>query len=190
MQLKKLSLLPLLVLASTLFFSGCVTVAKPKAIDPATGRIKTASIYGEVKPTVLKSESIDLAKYKPLILVLGDKFIVDQTVQFGFFTEVVSAEQLEAKLIQENKVGDISDVTGLISWKRISENYRPFLVLKPEIRREDGDSFFRFKVYAADTASLVFESEVKIDYMWKGIGDDVLFYPLYNSFIDWVKAQE
>ncbi len=181
---------PLLLTAlGALFLTGCGSVAKPKAIDPATGRIKTSSIYGESKPNVLKNEKIEIARYKDFILVLADEFIVTQTVNLKFFKEVLSKEQLEEKLIKENRADGISDVSGLIAWKRAAENYKPFLVLKPEIRREDNKAFFKFKVYAADTASVVFESELPIDYMWKGIGDDVLFYPLYNSFIDWLKAQ-
>lgn len=174
---------------AALLLAACGTVGQPKAIDPATGRIKTTSIYGEVKPVILKSEKIEIDRYDDLILVLADKFIVEQTIKFGRFGEVVTKEQLEEKLIQADKTEGLDGISGPISWKRAAENYKPFLVLRADVVRKDGKAFFNFKVFTADRAALVFESQVEIDYAWKGIGDDVPFYPLYNSFIDWVKAQ-
>ncbi|CAM3069500.1 hypothetical protein [Rariglobus hedericola] len=175
----------------TLLTSGCATFGKPKEIDPATGRIKTQSIYGQVKPTVLRSDSIHIGTYRDMILVLGgDDFVVQQTINFGFFKEVVTREQLEQKLIRDKKTDIVSDVSGLLSWKKVADNYKPFLVLKPAIRREGRDTFMKFTVYAADTATQVFEAEIEMDFVWKGINDDIVFYPLYNSFIDWVKAQK
>lgn len=172
-----------------LLVSGCATFGEARDIDPATGRIQTRSIYGKVTATVLKSETVDMGKYRPMILVLGNRFIYEQTVKFGFFGQVVDKETLEKKLIDEGKTDVVSEVTSLISWKKIADNSRPFLVLKPDIRRDGRDEYFQLKVYAADTASEVFTSEVEIDHMWKGTSDDVLFYPLYNSFIDWARAQ-
>lgn len=172
-----------------LFVSGCATFGEARDIDPTTGRIKTHSIYGQVTATVLKSETVDMGKYRPMILVLGNRFIYEQTVKFGFFGQVFDKETLEKKLIDEGKTDVVSEVGSLISWKKIADNSQPFLVLKPEIRRDGRDQYFQLRVYAADTASEVFTSEVEIDYMWKGTSDDVLFYPLYNSFIDWARAQ-
>ena len=172
-----------------LLLGGCSTVGQPKAVDPTTGRIQTSSIYGEVKPTVLTNRKVEIERYKDLILVLGDKFVIEQTARFGFFKEVVTREQLEEKLIQADKTDGLDGISGPISWKRAAGNYKPFLVLKSTVVRKENTPFFNFKVYTADNAELVFESEVKMDFAWKGIGDDVLFYPLYNSFIDWVRAQ-
>jgi len=174
---------------ASLLLGGCTTVGKPKEIDPATGRIKTSSIYGEIKPDILTNRKIEIGRYKDLILVVGDKFVAEQTVCFGFFKEVVTREQLEEKLIQTNKTNGLDGISGPISWKRAAENYKPFMVLKSSVVRKDNTPYFNLKAYTADTAEIVFESEVKMDFMWKGIYDDVLFYPLYNSFIDWVRAQ-
>ncbi|HSH95066.1 MAG TPA: hypothetical protein VK968_13025 [Roseimicrobium sp.] len=181
--LTSLSLLAALV-------SGCGSVGKSKDIDPATGRIKTQSIYGQVQPVVITNTPIHIGPYKDMILVLGDDFIVEQTVKFGFFKEVVTRERLEQKLIQDKKSDIVSDVTSLLSWKKVADNYKPFLVLKPEVRRDERKAYLKLKVYAADTATEVFASEVELDFAWKGIGDDVVFYPLYNSFIDWARAQK
>lgn len=184
-------IITVITLASlSVLLSACGSVGKAKDIDPVTGRIKTQSIYGQVQATVITNTPIHIGPYKDMILVLGDDFIVQQTIKFGFFKDVVTRERLEQKLIQDKKTDIVSDVTSLLSWKKVADNYKPFLVLKPEVRRAEQKAYLKLKVYAADTATEVFASEVELDYAWKGIGDDVVFYPLYNSFIDWTRAQQ
>jgi hypothetical protein len=180
----------LLILAGTLALAGCATVGEPAAIDPATGRIKTQSIYGETKASLIKSDRVALSKYRPLILTLGGKFFKEQTVKFGYFESVVNREDMEQLLIREGKSDVVSDVTNLLSWKKIADNYKPFLVLKPEVREEGRSSYVQLKAIQADTATEVFVAEVKLDFFWKGVTDDTVFYPLYNAFIDWVNSNK
>lgn len=166
--------------------AGCNTIGQPKAIDPATGRIPTQTMFGEGTPVVIKSEKIDLKKYKSFVLALGGDFFRDQTVKLGYFDQVVDREGMEKLLIQNNKSDIVSDVTSLLSWKKIADNYKPFIVLKPDSRSEGNIRYFQLKVIQADTATEVFISEVKMDFIWKGVNDDTVFYPLYNSFLTWM----
>ncbi len=176
-------------LAAT-FSTGCTTVGQTADIDPATGRIKSKSVYGGVKATVIKSEKTNLATYQPLILTLGSKFFKEQTVKFGYFGTVVNREDMEKLLIKEGKSGLVSDVTNFLSWKKIADNYKPFLVLQPDIREEGRVNYGQLKAIRADTAEEVFVAEVKLDFLWKGVNDDTVFYPLYNAFIDWVSKNK
>lgn len=183
-------LIVLLGSALTLFLSGCSTFGEAKEIDPATGRIKTESVYGSVKATVVKSEKVPVQNYRRLILTLGGKFFKEQTVKFGYFEKVVNREDMEQLLIKEGKSEVVSDVTNLLSWKKIADNYQSFLVLRPQVREEGRASYAQLKVIRADTATEVFVAEVKMDFMWKGVNDDTVFYPLYNAFIDWVNENK
>ena len=183
MKIRTIALLSLLAAAAA-FMSGCNTVGRPKDLD-ATGRIPTGSMYGKINVNVTKAEACDLKEYKPMILVLGSKFFKDQTAKVGFFEKVVDRQGMEQLLIQEGKSEIVTDVTNLLSWKKIADNYKRFIVLKPDIREEGRHSFAQLKVIQADTAKEVFVAEVKLDFMWKGVNDDTVFYPLYNSFLDW-----
>lgn len=183
-------LLAFLAAATASILAGCSTVGTAKDLDPATGRIKTQSIYGETKATVLKAEKVDLKKYQPLILTLGGRFFKAQTEKLNYFTVVVDRQDMEQLLIREGKSDIVSDVTNLLSWKKIADNYKPFLVLRADIREEGRKAFAQLKVIQADTATEVFVSEVKLDFMWKGVSDDTVFYPLFNTFIDWVNANK
>lgn len=180
------SLIHLILGTTLLAFVGCTSIGEPADIDPQTGKIKTRSIYGEVQAQVLISENVNLTYYKDLVLVLGGDFFRDQTQKLGYFGDVVDREAMEKLLIQEGKSDIVSDVTNLLSWKKIADTYKPFLVIEPEVKRDKGTSYFVMKAILADTAEEVFVSRVKLDYMWKGVNDDTVFYPAYNSFIDWL----
>jgi len=176
--------------AALLLVQGCTSVGQAGDIDPATGRIKSNSIYKNTKAVVVKQEKIDLARYQPLILTLGNEYFKKQTIKFGYFQTVVDRQDMEKLLIRENQSGLVSDVTNFLSWKKISDNYKPFLVLKPEVREEGRASYAQLKVIRADNADEVFVAEIKMDFMWKGVNDDTVFYPLYNEFMAWVAANK
>ena len=178
------------MLSATAFIAGCSTVGQSAEIDPTTGRIKSNSVYKGIEATTLKREKIELSKYQPLILTLGADFFKDQTVKFGYFQTVVNREDLEKLLIRENKSDLVSDVTNFLSWKKISDNYKPFLVLRPDVREEGRTSFAQLKAIRADNAEEVFVAEIKMDFMWKGVNDDTVFYPLYNAFIAWINENK
>ncbi|MFP4281824.1 MAG: hypothetical protein ACLFR7_06420 [Opitutales bacterium] len=186
--MKTSSLLGVLVLVGAgLLVSGCTTIGEAKAINPETGRIDTNMSYGTAA-TVVHEESVDMAPYRDLILVLGGDFFREQTELTGYFERVVDREEMERLLITEDLTDLVSDVTNYISWKKIHDNYGPFLVLKPDRRDAGGKDFFQLKVIDPATASDLFVAEVALDYMWKGVNDDTVFYPLYNAFLDWMEA--
>jgi hypothetical protein len=176
-----------LILAS-LLLAGCSSIGKVGEIDPQTGKIKNQSIYGEIKPVIVKSEHIDISKYKSLILVLGDTYFKNQTEKFGYFQKVVNRVDMEQLLVSEGKSDIVSDVTNILSWKKINDNYKPLIVLKPDLREEGRTTYAQIKVIEAGTAKEVFVAEVKLDFMWKGVNDATVYYPLYNAFIEYVNS--
>ncbi len=188
--MKKTIYIAIVLTSALLLSNGCSTVGKPSEIDPATGKIKSQSVYGEIKAKTVVSERIPVQKYRPLILTLGAKFFKEQTIKLGYFDTVVNRQDMEQLLIKEGKSDIVTDVTNLLSWKKIADNYKPFFVLKPDIREEGRTSYAQLKVIQADTAAEVFVAEIKMDFMWKGVNDDTVFYPLYNEFIDWLNANK
>ncbi len=168
----------------------CSTLCEPRSIDPATGRLPYREMSFKGQANVVKSESIDLSRYKGLVLVLGGDYFRDQVARLGIFDTVVDREGMEKALIKAGKDGEISDVTNQISWKKIFTIYKPFLVIKPDTRNEGRSEYFQFKVITPDTADEVFVAESKVDVMWKGVNDDALFVPLFNAFLDWADQQK
>jgi len=186
MPCKKTSLILSVLILASAFFSACSTLGEARDVDPKTGRIPIRSMGTLVTAQVVKSDKINLAKYQGLALVLGDDFFVEQTKKLSLFEEVVDRQGMEKLLIKEGKDSLVTDVTNLLSWKKISNDYKLFLVIKPDIRKEGRAEYFQLKVITPDTADEVFIAEVKIDMMWKGVSDDTVFLPVFNAFLDWI----
>jgi hypothetical protein len=181
-----------LVLAALLAFlpAGCHTVGQHKEPDPQTGHLPAKP--GAVA-TVVKSEKIDMPKYRDLILTIGGTFFRDQTIAFGWFTTVVDAHDMKDLLIKENKAGVAFDFENPVSWKRISDNYKPFLVLRLDERTAGGKRYIQLKAAPSDAGGDAFVAEVDITTfsgIMTGANDRNVYYPLYNAFIDWVKSNE
>lgn len=187
MQKQHPALFPLVLAA--LLLAGCSTVGKHRPVDPETGYIPTRAAAA----VVVKSGKIDIAKYRDLILTLGGTFFRDQTIAFGWFATVVDGHDMRELLTRENKAGIAYDFANPVSWKRISENYKPFLVLSLDARVADGRRYIQLKAFDADTGAEVFVAEVNMasfSGVMLGASDKNVYYPLYNAFIDWIKSNE
>lgn len=172
--------------AALTLLTSCAHIGVVRNIDPQTGRIETNTIIPTQAVSVLKSEKIDFLKYRNLALVLGGDYVVNQIREMNIFNEVVDRQGMEKRLIQEGKDSLVSDVTNLISWKKIYDNYEPFLVIQPDFRDENRTSYFQLKVVTPDNAEEVFFCEIKMDYVWRGVSDEQVFIPCFNAFLDWV----
>lgn len=40
----------------------------------------------------------------------------------------------------------------------------------------------------AEDAGDVFKSRARLDYTWKGVNDNTVFYPVFNDLIDWLDS--
>jgi hypothetical protein len=159
-----------------------------KDLDPVTGKIPIKG--AKVAVSVTKSEKVPLPTFKPLLLTLGGDFIRDQADKIGYFSMVVDRQGMEKLLIREGKSDLVTDVTNYLSWKKIADNYKPFLVLKLDTRKEGKDEYVQLKAIRADSADDVFIAEVKLRFTWGGPNDDKIFYPLFNAFIDWMNKNK
>jgi hypothetical protein len=182
-------LLPSL-LSCILFLAGCASAGKPGRIDPETGYIPAAS---NIAATIVKSEKIDMPRYRDLILTLGGTYFRDQTTALGHFATVVDGHDMEKLLTRENRADIAYDFANPSSWKRIAAGYKPFLVLTPDERVAGGKRHIQLKAFQADTGAEVFAAEVNLTTfsgLMTGANDKNVYYPLYNAFIGWVKSNE
>jgi len=84
------------------------------------------------------------------------------------------------------KVQNISDLIGL---KNLSSEIGPFLVVEPHAEHKIGYNFeASLKVVDAQTGETVLQLRNKA-FNWDGL-DKPLFYPLFNSFLDWTNGRE
>ena len=82
--------------AAALLASACSSF-EVSSLDPSTGYLKAS-----VKATTIINKPFDLDARKDLIMVQNDPFVLGQTKAIGYFNEVITNEQLEVRIIQNN----------------------------------------------------------------------------------------
>ncbi len=167
--------------AAALLASACSSF-EVSALDPKTGFLKAS-----VKATTIVSKPFNLDARKDLILVQNDPFVLGQTQAIGYFNEVITAEQLEIRIIQNNLGDKVPSVSERIGLNNAAKHYKPFLWLHFDIN--DAKSEF-VQIYLTDPLTMedVFVAEVYMDTIWAGVNDDNAWYPLFNELIAYVRA--
>jgi hypothetical protein len=105
---------------------------------------------------------------------------------------VKSYGELEQMLVKEGKGNIVSGVFDFLAWKKIADGYKPFLILKHDVRSAGIHEFVQLQVVEAETADYVFVAEIELsgdDRLSEGF-DSAAYYPLYNAFLEWLKQNQ
>lgn len=167
--------------AAALLASACSSFEVGQ-IDPKTGYLEAST-----KATTIVNKKMDLDARKGLLLVPNDSFVVGQVNALNYFTEVMNSEQLENQIIKNNLTDKVSSVRERIGINNAAKHYKPFLWLRFDVN----DTKKEFvQLYLTDPLTMedVFGAEVYMDTVWAGVNDQNTWYPLFNSLIDYVKA--
>jgi hypothetical protein len=171
--------------------SGCGGT-KGQAVRPGpTGFLPTNSHGEAAQAQTLVADKIDMRSFKPLALVTANESTITQIRSIGYFTEVISLVELQRRVVEKNvqdKVPSISDRIGINNAARF---YGKFLWIHYDTEKRDGKSYV--KLVATDPTTLldVFVAErelVNPMLTWNGYTDQNTWYPLFNSFIAWLKS--
>jgi hypothetical protein len=173
-----------IIILSLAVIAGCTHMKVTKLNDE--GYFPT-----DTRGDVVKNTSIDLDKKKSLILVTAGDFVKGQTKNIGYFDEVIDLDELQTRIVKAGLSNKVPTVTAedKISVHNAAKHYRPFLWLKFDIRGEEHDNrFAQFKLIDPRNLEEIFITEIHLDYFWKGVNDQATWYPLFNSIIDYIKA--
>lgn len=181
----------LFVCAAIYFISltGCSTYFQAVNIDPNTGYLPTSQnkSTGITKARVLKSQSANFSKYGGRMLVTGGAFFQQEMNDIGAFSDVMTNEDLQKRIISaglQDKVPSVSDLIGL---NKAYQYYKPFLWTHFEFKDDNNNNHFvRMIVTDPGNAQDLFEAQAVICGAPACDDDQHIWYPLFNSFIDWV----
>jgi predicted HAD superfamily phosphohydrolase YqeG len=167
--------------AAALLASACSSF-EVSSLDPSTGYLKAS-----VKATTIINKPFDLDARKDLIMVQNDPFVLGQTKAIGYFNEVITNEELEVRIIQNNLGDKVASVRERIGINYAAKHYKPFLWLRFDISDTKTD---HAQIYLTDPLTMedVFAAEVYMDTIWAGVNDDNAWYPLFNELIAYVRA--
>lgn len=166
------------------FFVSACSVGKVVPLDAKTGYYPAST-----KAKVVTSKAIDLDSKKTLLLIPNDEFVKGQLANLKYFDEIIKLRELETKVIQANLTEKIPSVNDRIGISNAAKFYKPFLWFRYERQNLSGETpVARFALTDPTTMEDYFVTETELDYAWKGVNDQFNWYPMFNAFIDYVKA--
>ena len=151
--------------------------------NPTTGYFKTP-----IFARIIQSEEINLDSLRGLVVVPKSPFSEGMAKNINYFEQVMTTEELEQQIIALNLQNDIPTVDNLIGLSKAAQKYKPFLFLSVSGSKRDGKQFAQLKMMQAKSGKFLFTSEIEVDMVWNGVSDQTVWYPLYNSLIDYLRA--
>lgn len=186
------------LLLTVTFLYGCSTTYQVKTFSKKTNQ--NIPSYRVKQNEIIKDNPMAINKYRKLLVVgiKGDtpcdydtqkKFWVQSLINLGYFRNVVAIEDLPNYLIN-NGQGDSapSGLIDLIALHKLEKNYGNFLFADISDNCVYDNCNVVFKIIDPRTAKTYFGVKREIT-NWVGL-DHYLFYPILNSFGDWVKKNE
>lgn len=177
-----------LAAASMMTLSACSSTLKATNLN-TEGRFETGSkVYADgIKIT----KPFDASRYKKMVVVLP--FTENKTVNDFYFQSITNSKKFDQvldtaaveRLVIAEKIDGVTDASSILSLRKLTASKGPFLIVKPYAEWKGGyDYIASLEAIDSETAEVVFRSEKKA-FNWAGL-DKPLFYPIFNSFIDWV----
>jgi len=185
----------ILVFGLAILTVSCSPTLKVKELNVKTGKLPTETIITESE--ILVKKNVNLKEYSQFLFVKKsglnmekyENYILGTLKNVGGFQKYYTQTELEQYVIQKgltDKVTSISDNIGLLN---LSKNIGKFLICESNVEYKGGYDFsFEYKVIDPTNAEILLH--IKHDaFNWGGL-DRPLFNPVFNEYIDWIKANQ
>lgn len=139
------------------------------------------------KATILISKPFDLDNNKALLVVPNQSFVKGMVEKIAYFDRVITFDELEKEIIRDNKQEEIGSTIGKIGVNNIYRKYKKFLYLRFE-DNEDKKNRIQLRLINPDNFDEILIADTAFDLVWSGVNDKNTFNPLFNSLIDYIKA--
>ncbi|MGB9428471.1 MAG: hypothetical protein WCC11_01090 [Gammaproteobacteria bacterium] len=186
----KTKIMSIVAAVSITSLTSCSTYFQAVNIDPRTGYLPTAQNQsaGVAKASVLLNQKVNFDLYGGRMLVSGGAFFQQEMSDIGAFSDVMTNEDLQKRIIAaglQDKVPSVSDLIGL---NKAYRYYKAFLWTHFEFKDNNGNHYVRMIVTDPGNAQDLFEASASLCGAPVCEDDQHIWYPLFNSFIDWVRA--
>src|SRR5690606_28755218 len=94
----------------------------------------------------------------------------------------------QKRIIRNGLEKEIPDIAGYMGMKRVADEMGPFLWLTYDDRRDEDRRYIQVRLIDPVTADDIFTAEVLLDYMFAGVNDTTVWYPLLNAVVDYLNA--
>lgn len=185
----------ILLIAMSVLTISCSPTLKVKQLDPKSGKLPTETVL--MQNEILIKKNTNLKEYNQFLFIRKsgvnmekyETYILETLKNIGGFQKYYKQTELEQYIIQNNltdKVTSISDNIGLLN---LSKNIGKFLICESNVEYKGGYDFsFEYKIINPTNAEILLHIKHNA-FNWGGL-DRPLFNPVFNEYIDWVKANQ
>lgn len=168
---------------------GCAASSGPATVDPKTGYLPVAVIpgMGLDKGSTVTDLRVDFEKYQGRMLVTGPTSAREQLAAIGAFGDVFDNDELQRRVIAAGLQDQVQNTDDPIGISRAYKYYKPFLWMHWEVKKEFGGVFARIIVTEPGTGQDLFIASTRACDAEGCMQNPGTLYPLFNSFIDWVR---
>ncbi|ODS23186.1 hypothetical protein AB835_10110 [Candidatus Endobugula sertula] len=145
--------------------------------------------------SILVSEKVDLAKYKSMYFAKVDyendkkylDFYKSSIENINYFDKVLTQTDMEQMILSKGLADKVTSVSDNIGLYHAQKNLGDFLIGELNTQHKGGyDYEAQLKVIDPSNGKVLFHVQNKAR-NWDGL-DQPLFLPVFNAFIDWLKA--
>jgi hypothetical protein len=152
-------------------------------VDPETGYFKTKK-----QAVTIVNKAVDLDSMRELLLVPDQEFVLGQIGNIGYFSNIMTFNDLEKAIIVNGLQDKVPDVRNKIGINKAANEYRPFLWFRFATRGSGNKEYGQFILTDPKTLEDIFTAEIHLDYLWAGVNDQHTWYPLFNELIKYIEA--
>jgi hypothetical protein len=171
------------------FLIGCGTSGK--AIKPDAGGYLATGMNGQAeRATVTVNDRLEMREMKVTALVTGSDFLLQQIKLLDYFGEVINLDEMQRRIVQKNLQDKVPSLNDRIGINNAARYYGKFTWIHFAAEKRDGKTIAKLVVTDPSTSKDVFVAEHPlVPQAYVGY-DQTTFYPLFNSLIDWLKANK
>ncbi len=171
----------IVLIVIALMLSACTSLKVVK-LDPKTGLFPTKK-----EATVITNTPLNLDERKALVLVPNAEFDKDSIKNIGYFDQVITSDDLETLVVQNNLGEKVPSIKGRIGINNAAKHYKSFLWLRYDTRGSRPKQYAQLILTDPLTLEDIFVAETYMDYLWSGVNDQSNWYPMFNSLIEYIK---
>jgi hypothetical protein len=186
-----------LVALLTLSLTSCgYTYFRAVPLNPHTGYFPTATPFNQTHPArkapILINRKTDLARYHGNILVTASRFWVQEIRYTGAFQHVMTYQDFEKKIIRAGLSHRITSLDSLLGLHHAYKIWGPFLWVHIQTNILSGNRHGMHKaellvINPLTTRKLFVTRERFRTIFSKRVNDQYTYYPMLNSFIEWIR---
>lgn len=176
------------ILLSAALMNGRGSFERAVTLDPATNHFPAKK---KKQPKVLKVVNVNSDTLKSLLVVPSTDYWLQMGRNLNYFDSVMTYDEFQSAIVRKGLTDQIPSLSDKVGLNRAYDLYKPFVILSLTKIQNPGSGWFAgLSLYDPKSAETIFQNEIWLNLMWDGWTDQGTMFPLFNSFLDYLRKQK